>query len=119
MIRIPLPDLSVSALATGLTQRFSLNSDTPLVMLAEGKQYEAALGYSNPRIQIVDVTDPSTNVERLVTSALGVALRTTTRLDVELEVETETSAARRRCRTHDISRSGMLLESDQVMPIGA
>jgi CheY-like chemotaxis protein len=119
LARIPLPDLSVSALATGLTQRFSLNADTPLLMLAEGKQYEAALGYRNPRIQIVDINDPSTNVERLVTSALGVASRTRARLDVELDVETGEAFTRRRYRTHDISRSGMLLESDATLPIGS
>ncbi|MCP4204135.1 MAG: hypothetical protein GY769_19645 [bacterium] len=118
LTRIPLPDLSVSALATGLTQRFSLNADTPLLMLAEGRQYEAALGYGSPRVQVIDINDPTISLDRLVSSALGIALRTTARLDVELEVETGESSDRRHCRTHDISRSGMLLESEQPLPIG-
>lgn len=118
VIRIPLPDLSVSALATGLAQRFSLNADTPLLMLGEGRQYEAALGYRSPRIQVVDASNPTTNLDLLVTSALGVALRTATRLDVEVAVETGKSCDRRHFRTHDISKSGMLVESNQLLPIG-
>ena len=118
LIRIPLADLSVSAMTTGLTQRFSLNANTPLLLLAEGGQYEAALGYSSPRIQVIDVKARTTNLERLITAALGIALRTATRLDVEMEVETGESHDRRRCRTRDISSSGMLLESSPVLPVG-
>ena len=116
--RVPLTDLSVPALAAGLVQRFSLNGDTPLLMLAEGKQYQAALGFQSPRIQIVDVGDATTNVERLITSALGIAMRASTRLEVEFKVETDTADERRRCRTRDISRSGMLLDSAEPLPIG-
>ena len=54
LIRVPLADLSVSAMTTGLTQRFSLNADTPLLLLAEGRQHEAALEYSSPRIQVIE-----------------------------------------------------------------
>ncbi len=119
LIRIPLADLSVSALTTGLTQRFSLNADTPLLLLANGRQYEAALGYSSQRIQVIEVNDPSTHLERLITLALGIAMRTSARLDVEIEVETGESHERRRCRTRDISSSGMLLESRHMLPVGA
>lgn len=118
LIRIPLADLSVSAMTTGLTQSFSLNANTPLLLLAEGRQHEATLGYSSPRIQVIDVKARTTNLERLITAALGIALRTATRLDVEMEVETGESPDRRRCRTHDISSSGMLLESSSILPVG-
>lgn len=118
MVRIPLADLSLSALTIGLTQRFSLNSDTQLLLLAEGRQHEAALGYSNSRIQVVDTADPTTNLERLITLSLGVAMRTATRLDVEVEVETGQTHDRRRAKTRDISSSGMLLESAHLLPVG-
>ena len=118
LIRIPLSDLSVSAMTTGLTQRFSLNANTPLLLLAEGRQHEAALGYTSPRIQIIDVNARTTNLERLITTALGIARRAATRLDVEMEVETGESRDRRRCRAHDISSSGMLFESGSMLPVG-
>ena len=118
MVRIPVADLSVSALATGLAQRFSLNGDTPLLLLAAGRQFEAAREYRTARIRVVDIDSPLTNIERLVTEALGVAPRTTARLDIEMEVEAGESAEHLRCRTRDISRSGMLLESCDELPIG-
>lgn len=118
LVRIPIADLSVSALATGLAQRFSLNGDTPLLLLAGGKQYEAAESYRTARIQVIDIDSPPAKIERLVTATLGVALRTAARLNIELAVETDGEAVRRRCRTHDISRSGMLLESPTPLPIG-
>ena len=118
LMRIPLADLSVSALTLGLTQRFSQNADTPLLLLAEGRQHEAALGYSSPRIQVVNVNNPSTNLERLISAALGIAMRTATRLDVEVEVEAGESINRRRYRTRDISTSGMLLETSHILPVG-
>lgn len=118
LVRIPISDLSVSALATGLNQRSSLNADTPLVLLADGKQYEAARGYASPRIRVIDIDSPATNLERLVSVALGVALRTSARLNVELDIETGNQDDRRQCRTRDISRSGMLLEGGGPLPLG-
>lgn len=118
LARIPMADLSVAALATGLAQRFSLNAATPLVLLAGGAQYEAARGYGTARIQVVDVDAPVAKLERVISEALGVAVRAAARLDIELEVETGEKAERKRCRTRDISRTGMLLESVEELPIG-
>ncbi|MFQ5526728.1 MAG: PilZ domain-containing protein [Thermoanaerobaculia bacterium] len=116
--RIPLPDLSLPALASGLTQRFSLSGDAPLLVLAEGKQYEAALAFQTSRIQIVDISRSAGEVAGLIRDALGIAIRAAARLDVELEVETDNAADRRHCRTRDISRTGMLLDSTEPLPVG-
>ncbi len=118
LARVPLTDLSVPALASGMTQRFSLNADTPLVLLAEGMQYEAALAYENSRILLVDASKSTHELDRIVSHALGIAIRASARLDVELEVETGAAQSRRHCRTRDISRSGMLLDSTEPLPVG-
>ena len=118
LARVPLPDLSVPALAIGLNQRFSLNTRTPLLLLAEGRQYQAALAYQNPAIQVIDVSKSPAKVSKAVSDALGIAMRAAARLDVELELEAEIDRDRRHCRTRDISRSGMLLDSTEPLPIG-
>lgn len=118
LARIPLPDLSLPALADGLNQRFSLNNDTPLLMLAEGKQYEAAAGFRSSRIQVVDVSQDASAVAEMIQKALGIAIRTATRLDVELEVQTGVEQDRRHCRTRDLSRTGMLIDSTEPLPVG-
>lgn len=118
LIRIPIGDLSVSALATGLAQRFSLNAETPLMLLADGKQYEAALGYANARVQVIDLEDSDTHLDRLVSTALGLASRAAARLQVEVEIENAESQDRRRCQTRNISTSGMLIETRTPLPVG-
>lgn len=116
--RVPLADLSVPALTSGLNQRFSLNSSTRLLLLAEGKQYQAALAYQNPGIQVIDVTKKTADVGAAISQGLGIAIRAAARLEVELDLETESSNARRHCRTRDISSSGMLIDSTEPLPIG-
>lgn len=113
--RVPLSDLSIPALATGLTRRFSCNAQTPLLILAEGAQYEVALTYSNERIKVINVSQASLSLERAIAAALGIAMRTPTRLDVEVQVEGGDAQA---CRTRNLSSTGMLLESAELLPVG-
>ena len=117
LARAPLADLSVPALASGLTRRFSCNAQTPLLILAKGGQYEAALAYQSPRIAVVDITHASMNLDRAITAALGIAIRSPARLDVEVHLAT-TPQAPAVCRTRNISSSGMLLESADLFPVG-
>ncbi len=112
--RLPLADLSLPTFTSTLRRGGSKNAETALLLLAEASQHRAALAMRSPRTEVVDLSQPEPQLDRALTSVLGVALRASARLDVELDLEAE----RRHFRTRNISRSGMLVEAEAPPPVG-
>jgi CheY-like chemotaxis protein len=115
---IPLTDASMTRLITELRRSGSPNSDTPLLVLATGSQFEAAKAYDSHQVRVFGLEEPPEKLRYLLAESLGVAVRLSVRLPVEIQVELVSSEVNRSCETRNISVSGMLLRTDHLLSIG-
>jgi CheY-like chemotaxis protein len=116
---IPLTDASMTRLITDLRRSGSPNSDTPLLVLATGSQFEAAKAYDSRQVRVFGLEESPEKLRCLLAESLGVAVRLSVRLPVEIQVELVGSREINRvCETRNISASGMLLRTDHLLSVG-
>ncbi len=115
---IPLTDASMTRLINELRRSGSPNSDTPLLVLATGSQFEAAKAYDSQQVRVFGLEEPPDKLRYLLAESLGVAVRLSVRLPVEIQVELVGFEINRVCETRNISLSGMLLRTNNLLSVG-
>ena len=118
LAQLPLMDMSAPTLLAGLRAHGSPSQDARILLLASSGQAQAvdALRYSG--IDKVVLSASTSEFRSAVAEALGVALRASTRVLVNLHVAFEDSRATQVYETENLSRSGMLVRTGHPLAVG-
>jgi len=115
---LPLPDMSPDRLVTELRSLDETDQFSPIILLADGPDLEAARSLAIPAVQVLGLSDSDSVFRHIISEALGVAARLAVRIPIRLEVGIEAGRTFRFCETRNISRSGILISSSRPLPIG-
>jgi CheY-like chemotaxis protein len=116
---LPLPDMSAGQLVTKLRSLDQTDRFSPIVLLADGPDLEAARSLEIPAVQVLGLGESDSVFRHVISEALGVAARLAVRIPIRLEVGIEAGRSFRFCETRNISRSGILISSSRALPIGS
>ena len=118
LVQLPLPDLSATGLMTCLRRRYAPCRKTPVIFLAPPHHWQATAVYRDEQTANLPLSTPPFELRQRVASILGFSVRDSFRLRTELPVRLAADRARRDYRTENLSRTGMLVRSTELAPIG-
>lgn len=110
LVEAPLSDLGLQDFVAAVRTLDSPCAASSILVLTrdqEAGQLSGAL--LSDEVIVLPATAESSDIQREISRVLGVALRTTTRLLVQLETETDDGSKRRMGQTVNLSETGMLL----------
>ncbi len=115
----PLPDLQLDDLLRHLRRPNSPLKATPLVLLSTSSETELVNDRpATDLVQLISLDQSPTQLQQAVSGVLGVALRSATRLLVQLQLELHGKPLARVCQCKNVSDSGLLLHTSRLLPIG-
>lgn len=118
LAQLPLMDMSAPQLLSNLRAYGSPSRDARILMLASGSQARAAEALSYRGIDNVSLSESTSEFRAAVARSLGVALRTSTRVLVNLHVAVDDSRSTQVYETENLSRTGMLVRTAHPLPVG-
>lgn len=118
LAQLPLFDMSAPALLTSLLAPGAPSSNAQVLFLASGGQASAAAALGQGRHSQVTIASSTEEFRLRLTQMLGVALRASARVLVNLHVGLEESRSTHVYETENLSRSGMLLRTAHPLAIG-
>lgn len=118
ILQIPLPDASAAMVLSTLRGERSRSREAPVLLLASGGNVEPLDVFRDGGVIIVGLDEPRERLHRAMASALGVAIRAGARLPMVVRVAVREQSEILSCETRNISRSGVLLSSERLLPVG-
>jgi uncharacterized protein (TIGR02266 family) len=120
LAQIPLLDMSAAMLVTSLRQPSCPCRNSRLLFLASGHQQPATEAYSDNLVGSVTLSTSTREFRQAVATALGIALRVSSRLLVSLQVALDRppTPTTRVYQSENVSRTGMLLRTGHPLPVG-
>ena len=118
LAQIPLMDMSAPRLLAGLRAYGSPSQDARILLLASSGQAQAVEALRHRSIDNVSLSASTSEFRSSVATALGVALRTSARVLVNLHVEVGESRSTQVYETANLSRTGMLVRTEHPLAVG-
>jgi len=115
----PLRGTSIEDFLKRLRRRESASADVPVLILAAPERIDSLTPLVVAgRVSLVSASQPKTDLQTEVSRLLGIRIRSAARLPITLPVRIGDGALERACQTENISESGILLRTSQLLPIG-
>ena len=118
LAQLPLDDMSAPRLLAGLRAYGSPSQEARIFLLASGGQAQAADALRHQGVDRVMLSASTSEFRYAVADALGVALRTSARVLVNLHVATGDSRSTQVYETENLSTTGMLLRTGHPLAVG-
>ena len=118
LAQLPLIDMSATMLISGLRAGGSASEMSQILLLASDSQARAAEALRRLRVESVVLSDSVDTFRRAVAGALGVSLRASTRVLVNLHVDLDDFVTTNVYETENLSRTGMLVRTGHPLPVG-
>ena len=116
----PLSDLEFSEFHSTLRAKECASCRAPLLVLTRDHRLDALMESMNDDdAQLFCIDLAPEQVEKALNEILGVAVRVHSRLLVETSLDCTSEAARHVFQTVDISESGLLMRSENPLPLGS
>lgn len=120
IIEDPLADLPVDSLLSSLQSLDWASAGAPALVMAEADKVEAlAARLESYPARVVPRSAQKGEIQKAVSELLGVSVRSTSRMIVNVEVQTGTETSLRCFQSENISESGLLLRGNKAIPVGA
>lgn len=91
--------------------------DAPVLLFGRSDALAYTARHRDFSAQVISPDASLAEVRQTISGLLGISLRVSSRLLVQIEVEAAGSTVLRACQTRDISITGMLLRTGQQLPI--
>ena len=118
MARLPLPDMDTEEFVRALRNGGKPLRGMPLILLGQRNDFSSQPVVHSPSVLAVALDEGNESLHHAMSEALGVASRLVVRIPIRLEVGIESGRTYRYCETRNLSRSGMLISSNQPLPVG-
>lgn len=119
VVEDPLTDLPVDSVLSALQSFEWASAGAPaLVMADEADVDEITRRLESHPARVLSKTAQRAEIHQAVSELLGVPIRSTSRMMVNVAVRTDTDASLKCFQSENISESGMLLRGAQGIPIG-
>ena len=118
LAQLPLMDMSAPRLLTSLRAYGSPSQAARILLLASPGHSRAVDALTYGDIDKVELSASTADFRASVAKALGVAMRTSARVLVNLHVEYDDSRSTQVYETENISRTGMLVRTEHPLEIG-
>lgn len=117
VIEHPLPDMDFAELLAEIRGATSRSAEAPVLVFTRGEPEALAALHYDPRLTFHTLHDGADKLLMLTARKLGVAARRASRLLVQMKVELGAAQILRACQSVNISESGLLLRSEQPLPL--
>ena len=118
LAQLPLADMSAPRLLAGLRAYGSPSQEARIFLLASGGQAQAVDVLRHQGVDKVVLSASTSEFRSSVADALGVALRTSARVLVNLHVAAGNSRSTQVYETENLSKAGMLLRTGHPLAVG-
>jgi DNA-binding response OmpR family regulator len=119
LARHPLADIPVQEFLDAVRAADSPCRSAPLLLLVERGDLDAAAAYvGRGANRVVAVEESPERLQGEVSALLTVAPRSAIRLMVRLQVEIDDGRQLALCQSENVSETGMLVRSSEVLPLG-
>lgn len=119
IVGYPLADTKTEAFLAAIRAPGSLSLRTPLVLVAEPAQLDAATALvGRGANRVVSLEESEQRLQREVSELLAVAPRAALREMLRLELRLGDERTLVLCQTHDVSSTGMLVRTERRFPLG-
>lgn len=116
VVRHPLPGLQVRVFLRTLRDDSSASKDARVIVLAEDTGDRELIGFQAHATEIIPRTDAL--IGDLTSKVLGGEPRSQVSVMVRLEVELTYGRSMRICQSENLSKSGMLVRTEDRVPVG-
>ncbi|MFQ5526166.1 MAG: PilZ domain-containing protein [Thermoanaerobaculia bacterium] len=119
VIEEPLADLSVESLAASLQSLEWASAGAPaLILTGDAKVETMAKSLATYPVRVVAASASKSEIQHAVAELLGVPVRSSSRMMVNVEVATGSATQLRCFQSENVSESGLLLKGAQAIPVG-
>lgn len=118
LAQLPLIDMSATRLISGLRSGGSSCEQSPILLLGSDSQARAANVLKRLDVESIVLSDSVDAFRRAVAGALGVPVRASTRVLVNLHVDLDNFVTTHVYETENLSRTGMLVRTGHPLPVG-
>lgn len=119
VIEDPLPDLPVDNVLSSLQALDWSSGGAPALVLTESPKVETMLRrLTTFPCRVVSKLAEHTDLQQAISELLGVAVRSTARMIVNVQVELEDGGPLRCYQSENLSESGVLLRGGQTLAVG-
>ncbi len=120
LVQSPLPDLALQDFVAAVRTLDSPCAGSAIVILnREGSEERLSEALLGDLVRVVPADAEESEIEKGISSVLGVSRRTSSRLLVHLRAEMDEGVSQRICQTVNLSETGMLLKGAPAAPIGS
>jgi CheY-like chemotaxis protein len=120
LVEAPLPDLDLQDFVTAVRTLDSPCAGSAVVALARSEEgLDPRDTVQGDDFAVLEATADPDEIQKTISKSLGVAVRTATRLLVQLDTHLEEGNFQRKTQTANISETGMLLTGAPPLPLGS
>lgn len=114
-----MPDMHLDEFVTSLREGRPPSAQPHIVVLAKDRALETLIAYADESLTFISSDLQQAAIETSLMELFNEPTRRTARLMARFEAKLKTGPVLRLCQTVDISRTGMLVQTQQLLPIGA
>lgn len=115
----PLADLPVDSVLSALQSFEWASAGAPALVLAEDQDVEeVARRLQDHPARVLPKSARKQEIQEAISELLGVAVRSDSRMMVNVEVKTDSNISHKCFQSENVSESGMLLKGAKALPIG-
>jgi CheY-like chemotaxis protein len=118
LVHLPLPDMQTEEFVEAVKREGKRSREMPLILMGQQTDFASDPVDHSSAVLTVALDEGDEHLRHAISEALGVASRLAVRIPIRLEVGIESGRTFRYCETRNLSRSGMLISSNQPLPIG-
>lgn len=120
VIEAPVADVPVESLMSSMQSLEWASVGTPALVITDDTQVESTTHRLDSfAVRILNKNAAKEQIQQAVSELLGVPIRSSSRLMINVEVRSADQTALRCFQSENISESGLLLKGAQAIPVGA